>query len=144
MKIFKLLRVANSTKLFFSPQNHFHVGYLKQFQMKQLSNNISFAIRQKKKQENQEFDNICGSKQESVVENSIAQEILYEPKERLIFNDNICKIYENDGYYSARAVLFIITLFLGFLIYKFSKRFHMHYSNGKWFRCFFYVFLIYL
>ena len=141
MKALKLFKATNNRRLFFATQNYLHVGKLKAYQMQNFSMKISFSMGTKGK--NNDFDKLCNKPDEIIVETSVAEENLYEPKESLKFIDGVCKIYENQGFKAARLTIYLVAFVLSFVIYKSLRRIQRHYHNGKWFRIIFYIMLIY-
>lgn len=143
MNILKLLKNPARSNLFFSPRKCFHMKYLfKSYKINQIIYQTTFSFKNSK-QKSQEFDDLVGKQNETIVEKSISEENLFEPKERLVFVDSLCKIYENDAYYSSRNILLGISIFLCYLIYKISKRLKRSVENRKIFRSIFFVILIF-
>jgi len=142
MKILKFIKNSSKTNLFFSLNRSFHVQYPTKTLIKRLPTSISFSIRNIRTK-TEEFNLIFEKKNNSnIEETSIAEETLYEPKEKLVFVNELCKIYENDSFFSSRNSLTLLALVVGFLLYRFIKRLRVHFQNRKIFRSIFYIILI--
>lgn len=114
---------------------------IRPYKIYSLNHKNNFNIRYSNNNRNDNGNNF--SKNESpFVEEVVVESNYYQPIEKLIFTNNLCKLYENERYYSSKNFLIIVVLFISYLTYRFSKKVINHKEKKHYIRMIIYLFLV--